>query len=73
MAFSTPSVAQVAGEWTRCVAWNNGETWNIVNGLWSQDGCFNLTRRCTGTPNVSATYYTPPVIVNAPYRRCTLS
>jgi hypothetical protein len=60
-----------AGEWTRCVAWNNGNSYNIVNGQWNRDACFNLARTCTGNPNVQVTYYTPAVIIDAPYTRCT--
>lgn len=67
---STAANAQ-AGEWTRCVAWNAGVQWNIVNGS-TRDYCFQLARRCTNNPNVQVTFYTPPVIVNAPYTRCTL-
>jgi hypothetical protein len=62
--------AQPAGEWTRCVAWNGGHTYNIVNGSVSQARCFQLRGVCTGNPNAVATYYTPAVIVNAPYIRC---
>jgi hypothetical protein len=64
-------VADIAGEWTRCVAWSGGETWNIVNGGGSQAACFALGRRCTGNPNATITYYSSAVVVNAPYRRCT--
>jgi hypothetical protein len=73
MGVSGPAAAQPAGEWTRCVAWNNGQTYNIVNGSVSAARCFELARRATGNPNVRATYYTPPVIVNAPYIRSTIN
>jgi hypothetical protein len=73
VVITSPAFAQVAGEWTQCVAWNNGETWNIVNGQWYNWQCFELARKCTDNPNVEVTYYGSPVIVNAPYRRCTLS
>lgn len=32
LIFSTSEPANAAGEWTKCVAWYGGETWNIVNG-----------------------------------------
>jgi hypothetical protein len=63
-------VAALAGEWTRCVAWNSGLTYNIVNGSGSRDRCFQLARVCTGNANARVTYYTPAVVVNAPYQRC---
>jgi hypothetical protein len=59
----------IAGEWTQCVALHNGEQWNIVNGK-DRNICFKLARRCTGNPNVQATFYSAAVIINAPYRRC---
>jgi hypothetical protein len=62
-------VADVAGEWTRCVAWSGGITFNIVNGQSNQSTCFALGRKCTGNPNATVTYHSSPVIVNAPYQR----
>ena len=64
------NVAQVAGEWTRCVAWSGGTTFNIVNGQANREQCFALGRKCTGNPNATITFYGNPVIVNAPYTRC---
>ena len=58
----------VAGEWTRCVAWSGGLTFNIVNGQGSQAACFALGRKCTGNPNSTVTYYGSAVIVHAPYQ-----
>lgn len=63
-------VADLAGEWTRCVAWSGGLTFNIVNGQGSQAQCFALGRKCTGNPNATVTYYGSAVVVNAPYQRC---
>jgi len=63
-------VADLAGEWTRCVAWSGGAAFNIVNGSGSRDRCFQLAKVCTGNPNAKATYYTPAVVINAPYQRC---
>jgi hypothetical protein len=68
---ASPAKAQIAGEWTKCVAWNNGTTYNIVNGFPNQNRCFQLARVCTGNQNVVATYYSSAVVVNAPYVRCT--
>jgi hypothetical protein len=71
LGFAPPTIAQqIAGEWTSCVAWRGGRTYNIVNGDVSRDRCFELARLCTGNPNVRATYYTPKVVVSAPYERC---
>jgi hypothetical protein len=64
------SSAQPAGEWTKCVAWSGGLTWNIVNGYPDAQRCFALGRACTGNPNAQVTYYNPAVVVNAPYQRC---
>lgn len=73
LIFSTSEPANAAGEWTKCVAWYGGETWNIVNGGYSPEVCFRKARQCTGNPNLmSVTHYGSPVIVPAPYRRCTL-
>jgi hypothetical protein len=63
----------VAGEWTKCVAWSGGATFNIVNGYPNAPRCFDLGRKCTGNPNAKVTYYNPAVAVNAPYQRCTLN
>jgi hypothetical protein len=65
------SIAQ--GAFSRCVAWHGGETWNIVNGQGSREQCFALARKCTGNPDVTATYYGSSVLVQAPYRQCTSS
>jgi hypothetical protein len=70
-AVAETKVADIAGEWTRCVAWSGGTTFNIVNGQGSRAACFALGRKCTGNPNATVTYYGNPVIVNAPYSRCT--
>jgi hypothetical protein len=63
-------VAQLAGEWTKCVAWSGGKTFNIVNGGYNREACFNLGHKCTGNPNATITFYGNPVVVNAPYTRC---
>jgi len=67
----SPTVGGLAGEWTQCVAWNNGQTYRIVNGVGYANHCFQLARSCSGNPQVRATYYPNPVILNAPYTRCT--
>lgn len=64
--------AQVAGEWTRCVAFDKGQQWNIVHAQDFDQHCFQLARKCTGNPNVKVTFYGNPVIINAPYQRCML-
>ena len=69
-AFNKPASAQV-GEWTKCIAWTSTNKYNIVNGGWSSDVCFALAQRCSKDPNVKANYYSNPVIVEAPYIRCT--
>lgn len=60
-----------AGEWTKCIAHSGGRQFNIVNGHGSVQGCLNLAIRCTGDQNVVARYYHNPVIIRAPYQRCT--
>ena len=64
-------IAQVAGEWTKCIAVSNGRQYNIVNGQSSQKRCHELAIKCTGDSNVTSNYRTNPVIINAPYTRCT--
>lgn len=61
----------VAGEWTKCIASSNGKRYNIVNGKSSAKQCHKLAIKCTGDSNVSSTYHSNPVIINAPYERCT--
>ena len=72
-AGSNIHLAGEPGEWTRCVAWSEGLTFNIVNGQGNQGVCFALGRKCTGNPNARVTYYNPPVVVQVPYQRCTAS
>lgn len=64
-------LAQVAGEWTKCIAVSSGRQYNIVNGQSSQRRCHQLAIKCTGDSNVTSNYRTNPVIINAPYTRCT--
>lgn len=68
-----PAKAQVAGEYTKCIAWSNGTRWNIVRGGYSTQACHNLAIACTNNPNVTIRYYSRPVVINAPYNRCTRS
>lgn len=70
-AASNAKAQGLAGEWTKCVAWHNGDQWNIVNGQYINTQCFALARKCTGNPNVRVTFYGNAVVINAPYKRCT--
>jgi hypothetical protein len=66
---STPAWAIEPGVFTQCVAWNNGTTYAIL-GAGYRDRCFQLARMCTGNPNVTATWYGSPVLVQTPYTQC---
>jgi N-acetylglutamate synthase/N-acetylornithine aminotransferase len=70
LGFLYSDVAVAQGAWTQCVAWQNGEQWNIVGPHFNRDVCFRRARECTGNPNVQATYYSSLVIIQAPYRQC---
>ena len=63
------SLVQLAGQWTQCIAWDNGTQWNVTN-VRNAQSCFKKARKCTHNNKVRATFYSNPVIVNAPYRIC---
>ena len=67
---SSPAQASCAGEYTRCVAHSRGVQWTITNGQTSQQNCVYWTKRCTGDPDATATYYSSAVLICAPYNRC---
>lgn len=69
---SSSQVYAQAGEWTKCIAWSKNTKYNIVYGSWSSDTCFALAQRCTKDPNVRSQYYSNPVVIEAPYLRCTI-
>lgn len=62
--------AQIAGEWTKCIARANGTQYNVVNGSTGQQRCFKLGKKCAGE-DARVTYHSNPVVINAPYKRCT--
>ena len=64
--------AQVAGEWTRCIALSRGTAYNIVNGEDSPEVCHALAIRCTNDLAVVSRHYSNWVIINAPYLRCDM-
>jgi hypothetical protein len=65
--------AQIAGEWTRCIAWlSNGTQILPVNGQANYTACYQAALRCAaGRPLQLSKYWSSPVIANAPYERCT--
>ena len=66
-----PATANIAGEWTQCIARIPGRQWNVVYGQVSQETCVKLGRKCAADSRYVVNYYSSPVIINAPYTRCT--
>lgn len=73
VTFGTNAYAQVAGEWTKCIGRTPNKQWNIVNGQDSEKRCFELGKKCVNDPGYKIEYHSSPVIINAPYVRCTES
>jgi hypothetical protein len=72
ISISCGAPADVAGQWTKCAAWDNsGRAWNIANGTANAQQCAALAQRCIGNQFHHATFYEPPVVINAPYTLCT--
>jgi len=72
VTYTAPAEAG-AGEWTKCVAWlADGTRIHPTNGNYSWQACDAAGRRCAhGRPWGGSQYYSSPVIIEAPYERCT--
>ena len=57
------------GQWTRCIAVSGGKKYNIAKAR-TQDGCMNLSIRCTGDNKVRWSWYGHAVLIEPPYELC---
>lgn len=67
-SFSGTTLA--AGEYTKCIALISGQGETHIVGGNTKARCFAKAKRCADGRQYEATFYSNPVLITAPYKRC---